>query len=459
MPPEHPITFGGGISETALHPAVLAAMLIAIALVMMLPRRYVLIPLIFITVLAPCGQGAVFAGVHLYVTRIITIFALLRVIQAKFTSRDRVFANGYTSVDSACVWCILCQAAAVILLFHDVPSLINQAGILIDWLALYIILRFLLRDKQDSFRALRCFAIITVVLAVCMVVEHVKGVNLFSLIGGMRATPELREGKIRAQASFAHPLLAGAFGATLLPLFILLWQGGRAKVVAAMGIIGAAAMTITSNSSTPLLACAAGAAGAMLWPIRRKMRSVRWGIVVALVVLAVVMKAPVWFVIAHIDLTGGSSSYHRAALIDQFIRHFSDWWLLGVKDAGTWGWDMWDAQNQYVSVGDTGGLVALVLFILLISRSFGRLGDARKAIAGDKKQEAYPWLLGAALFAHVVGFFGVNYFDQTRVSWLFLIAVISSLAAQTAPQRGPRDRQPAELSADAALSSTAGVFG
>jgi hypothetical protein len=52
------------------------------------------------------------------------------------------------------------------------------------------------------------------------------------------------------------------------------------------------------------------------------------------------MKAPVWFLIARIDLAGGSSGYHRAMLIDTFLRHFGDWWLLGTKDAFSWGWDM-----------------------------------------------------------------------------------------------------------------------
>jgi hypothetical protein len=97
--------------------------------------------------------------------------------------------------------------------------------------------------------------------------------------------------------------------------------------------------------------------------------------------------------------------------------------LIGTKDAATWGLDMWDAQNMYVSVGEAGGLAALVFYILVISRSFARLGDARK-LAKNKKQEWFIWLLGAALFANVVAFFGVNYFDQSRMAWFALIAMI-----------------------------------
>jgi hypothetical protein len=90
---------------------------------------------------------------------------------------------------------------------------------------------------------------------------------------------------------------------------------------------------------------------------------------------------------------------------------------------------MWDAQNMYVSVGEAGGLLAFIFFILVISRSFSRLGIARRR-AETKNQEWFIWFLGAALFAHVVAFLGVNYFDQVRIAWY---AVIAMICAYTAP--------------------------
>jgi hypothetical protein len=158
-------------------------------------------------------------------------------------------------------------------------------------------------------------------------------------------------------------------------------------------------------------------------------------LVVVLVGLHLIMKAPVWFLIARIDLTGSSSNYQRAELIDQFVSHFSSWWLIGTKEAATWGWDMWDAQNMYVSVGEAGGLAALVFYVLVISRSFARLGNSRKR-ATSKKQEWLLWFLGAALFANVVAFFGVNYFDQLRVAWFALISMICACTA-TMSNLGP----------------------
>ena len=255
------------------------------------------------------------------------------------------------------------------------------------------------------------------------VVEQMKMVNLFGLLGGVNAVPEVREGKIRSQAVFQHALTAGTFAATALPLFFLLWKNGKAKIFCIVGLVAATVMTFATQTSTSILTYVAGILAVLCWPVRKKMKKVRLGLVVGLVALHLAMKAPVWFLIARIDLTGSSSSYHRAELIDQFVNHFSSWWLIGTKDAATWGWDMWDAQNMYVSVGEAGGLAALVFYILVISRTFGRLGDARKR-AQNKKQEWLFWFLGSAIFANVVAFFGVNYFDQSRIAWFALLAMV-----------------------------------
>jgi len=249
--------------------------------------------------------------------------------------------------------------------------------------------------------------------------------------------------------------MAGSFAATLLPLFLLLWKNGKAKLIAVVGIVGCTVMTITSQSSTPLLAYVAGVLAICLWPIRKNMKILRWGLVIGLLGLAMVMKAPVWFVIAHIDLTGGSSGYHRAELIDQFIRHFFDWWLIGTKDAGTWGYDLWDTQNQYVNVGEAGGVVAFIFFITMIRRCYGRIGNARKVAASRRQDEWFVWFLGAALFAHLVAFFGVNYFDQSVVSWFLLLAIISAVTVPTMAKKLTR-KEPQQI-AEPELALVSGV--
>jgi hypothetical protein len=197
-------------------------------------------------------------------------------------------------------------------------------------------------------------------------------------------------------------------------------------------------MVLTSASSTPVLAYLGGVLALFLWPVRAKMRPLRWAIVLVICALALVMDAPVWFIVAHIDVVGSSSGYHRAMLIDQFVRHFSDWWLLGSNNNETWGWDMWDVQNQFIAEGETGGLLAFALFIALISLAFKRIGLERIRQQGDRAQQWLMWALGAVLFSHVVAFFGANYFDQTKFWWLaFLAMVAAATAANSRPAEAP----------------------
>jgi hypothetical protein len=207
---------------------------------------------------------------------------------------------------------------------------------------------------------------------------------------------------------------------------VLLWREGKKnRTIATIGILAATVITLTSNSSTPILAFAAGVLALGMWPLRRQMRLLRWGIALTIVSLHLVMKAPVWHLISRIDVSGGSSSYHRYMLVDQCIRHFGDWWLIGVKSTADWGWDMWDTANQYVGICDSSGLVPFLLFLTILVYGFKYLGTARKR-AGNRKEQIFLWGLGSALFANVVAFFGISYWDQTQVVWFGLLAAISA---------------------------------
>ena len=164
----------------------------------------------------------------------------------------------------------------------------------------YLLLRSLIRDEQDSFLTIKCFAVLMVLLGAAMMYEQMKMVNVFGLLGGVAPIPEVRDGKIRSQGVFQHALTAGTFAATAIPLFFLLWKNGKAKTLAVVGIAAATVMTVTTQTSTSLLTYAAAVGAVLLWPIRKKMKTVRIGLAAAIVGLHFVMKAPVWFLIARI---------------------------------------------------------------------------------------------------------------------------------------------------------------
>lgn len=417
-------TFGGGATATLLHPLVLIALIISSILIFTLPQKKVIIPVLFSTFLVPLGQQFYIAGVHLFVLRLLILAAVIRGVLSTAGSGS-IFAGKWNRIDTAFACWTVTQTIAVILLYQSSEAIVNQVGFVWDYMGAYVLLRCLIRDEEDIYTALKCLAVLSVLLSVAMLIEQFKEIDIFGLLGGTSIVPELREGKVRSQAVFQHSLMAGSFAAPLIPLFVLLWKNAKAKLLAIVGVVGATIMAVTTQTSTSLITYMAGLAALALWPLRKRMRTVRLAIIGVLISLHLVMKAPVWFLIARVDLTGSSSSYHRAEVVDQFINHFSSWWLIGTKDVASWGWDMWDAQNQFVSVGEAGGLLALTFLVLVISRSFGRLGDARK-VSINKKQEWFLWFLGAALFAHVVAFFGVNYFDQVKVAWFTLLAMISA---------------------------------
>jgi hypothetical protein len=312
---------GHGAAETILHPAVMVALLLTIALTLCLPRKYVAVPVLMLPFLVPRGQEIYLGGLHWYLLRIVILVGFVRLAGAKFR-----IAGGMNAIDKAFIVWALYRATAMLL--TNGPTA-EQGGFCIQAFGGYFLLRYLIQDEEDIARAAKALAVVAAILGVCMLNEHIRGVNVFGYLRGASLISDVRNGQIRAQAIFGHSILAGCFGATLVPLFFWLWKSGRAKVLAAAGMAGSTLMVFSSNSSTPLLAYMAGVGALFLWPIRRSMRTVRWGIVLTIAGLAVVMKAPVWYIIAHINVIGGSGGYDRAFLIDTCIRHLKDWWLIG----------------------------------------------------------------------------------------------------------------------------------
>jgi hypothetical protein len=447
-----PVAFGGGATETVLGPFVAVCMVFAIALILVLPRKYVLAPLMFGLLLCPAGQALFLGGLHLFVTRILILVGWIRVNASKVTDGKNGAAR-YSLDKIFLLWAIF-RAASFLIRYPQVGAFINQAGFLIDVLGGFFLIRALVQDDEDVQRIIKVLAAVAIVLAVTMSYEEVKGVNIFGIIGRSPVIPEVRNGFVRAQGPFEHALLAGTFAATLLPLFFWLWKSGRSKL---LGLAGMGAVTIIpfiTQCSTPILAYGAAVFGICFWPFRKLMRLVRWGIVGSLIGLQLVMKANVWWIIQHLDVVGGSSGWHRAELVDEFLRHFFDWWLVGTSNNASWGHMTWDICNQYVAEGETGGLITFGLFVAVICVGFKWLGVARKSVEGDTKKEWYYWALASALFAHVIAYFGISYFDQTRFSWYTLLVVISVATApvrsaefgREVVQEGPQEEVPPVIS-------------
>ncbi|HEX3107153.1 MAG TPA: hypothetical protein VHQ22_22155 [Terriglobales bacterium] len=430
MPTEH-FKFGGGAATTALNPIVFFLILIVGGIVLFRPYRSVIIPFFAVSILVPMDQVLLVGSLHFPMLRLLALFGIVRLIREKSSSK-KIFSGGMTKIDYVLISFVLSSAVAGIALFREWGEVVFQLGEIYTAFGLYFLFRFLIRDKDDFLRMVRTFAYIAPFIASIMIWEVQTGTNPYAMLGGARASFYAnllaRDNRFRAVGCFGGPITAGTFGAMVAPLFVLLWREKKKyRPIAAIGLVATLIIILTSNSSTPILAYGGGLLAVYLWPLRNRMRMIRWAIVASLLLVHIVWKHPVWYLIAKVDVSGGSSSWHRFALIDQCIRHFGDWWLVGVKSTAEWGWDMWDTANQYVGVCDASGLLPFILFISILVYGFKYLGRARRR-ADTKKMQLFYWALGGSLFANVVSFFGISYWDQTQVVWYGLLAAISALA-------------------------------
>ena len=365
-----------------------AIVALAIVLIFTLPRHKVIAPFLLAYFSIPLPQVLVLV-VHLTMHQALILAVVGRMIARP--GKEGRFPGGFNRLDSVAVLAAVSLTVIFSIQYLEFQAFVRSLGDLVVGLGGYVALRYLVPDRDAVVRTLKVLAVVFIIQGAFMESEQFTYQNYFSTFGSF--VTEVRMGKVRAQGSMGG-LYAGAVGGTVIPLYIWLWTEGKSRMWALMGLVGAAAMVLASHASTSLMALGGGIMGLSFWPLRKSMRMIRLGIVGLLVGLHLVMNGPVWSLIEHVNVSDGNSSYHRYMLVDNCIRHFGDWWLLGYRNYSSWGFVMWDLCNQFVATALGGGLVTLVLFIMIYSRAFGAVGTARKRVDGDRKEEWLLWCLG-----------------------------------------------------------------
>lgn len=403
-------------------------------LLFVLPRRYALLPLFISGCYMTLGQVLLIGPLHFSIFRIILFFGWVRILfknelaSIKLNSIDRVLI----------LWVVVSSLVYILSRGMTSEVIIGRLGESYNIIGIYFLTRALIWDFDDIVHAFKMLAVIIIPLAIFFILELRTGRNLFSVFGGVPDFTGIRDGRLRCQGPFRHPILAGTFGATVMPLFVGLWAySPRSRLLAASAIIASTIIVIASASSGPLLAYGAGVVGLICWAFRSKMRAIRWGIVVLLLALHAIMKAPVWFLIDRMSgILGMGSGWYRSALIDAAIRHFNEWWLMGTTYTRNWmptGLanypDMADITNQFISEGVNGGLITMILFIWLIVECFKSTGNAaHDEVTFSHSERFMTWSIGCALLGHVASLFSVTYFDQITIFWFLVIATAATLA-------------------------------
>lgn len=369
-------------------------------------------------------QRIVVAGFDFTMLRILITVGLVRIV----LKREWVSLK-LNSIDKTFIIYVVMNTIIYTFRSFEFSAFENRLGFVINALGMYFFFRIQIKNVDDLKIVIITLAYISLIMSLFMLFENRTGRNFFSLFGGVPEFTQIREGRLRCQGAFIHPLMAGAFAATQIPLMLILIRDGRKrKTIGFIGLFTSTIIAITSATSGALLSILAVIIGFFMWSFHSNMKAIRGLVIFSLIILHFVMKAPVWALVGRVSVVGGSTGYHRFILIDSGIRHFKDWWLMGLESTEYWGYGLWDITNQYVAEGVEGGLVSLILFISVIVLCFKYIGLSIVKYEGDKIKQKFFWSLGVALFSHLVAFIGMHYFaGQSYIGWFLLLSSISTV--------------------------------
>lgn len=413
--------------ETNVHPLGLTMLIIAAVATFAVPRRYALIPFFLMMTLIPSAQRIAIFTLDFPFLRILVVTIILRAIINSETGNfvwvriDKLFF----------LWTLV--AFVVIVARTGSANVVYQCGITVDAVGGYFGARFLIRDWSDLRAIIRAASLVAFPVALLFVVENYTQRNLFSMFGGVHEITIIRDGRLRCQGPYNHPILAGCYWAALLPLMASRWwDRGSARIEVASATVAALIIVYCCASSTPVFGVVGAIIGAFFFGLRDQMRGVRWALAISIVALHLVMKAPVWHLISRVSAVGGSTSYFRYLLLDSFINRFSEWAPLGVDSTAHWFWGAQDLTNYYVAQGVGGGLATVALFVAIIVAGFGGMGLAWRRFGNNKAGLALAWALGVSLLVHVFNFFGVSYFGTITGLWYLTLGAMGSLSPTAA---------------------------
>ncbi len=414
----------GHISDIGLHPLALILTLSMGLLLILLPRKYVIIPLLIGSIFIPINQRFIIAGLDFFMFRMLILFGWFRLLLKR-----EVFELKINILDILVVSFYFFLTLIYTLQWATTQAMISKMGIAFDALGSYFIYRVLIRNYEDIEVLIKILIFISIPLSLFMLLEYFSARNMFSIFGGVPEITVVRDGRLRCQGPFFHPIMAGTFGAAIFPFSFYRWfTDYKGKIFAVIGFISSSIIVATSSSSGPAIALIVAILGISFWIFRNFMYIFRWGLLCLVILLHLVMEAPVWALIARVKVFGSSTGYYRYELIDEFINNFSEWWLLGTRSTAHWGaYGLWDVTNQYIRYSIDGGLITLVIMIVLIIFCFNIIGKAMDIIKYDSIEKKLLWSLGVSLFVHITSFMSVSYFDQLVIMWYMILGIVGSI--------------------------------
>lgn len=402
------------------------------ALIFFGSRKWALLSMAAAILYLPEYQAVEILTINLTALRLLEIALLIRI-----TLRKEFYFIQLNAIDRA-ILLVYGYSTLVFLLRTDIGHA-ESIGTMVDTFISYFGFRTLVRNVKELESFLHTFVFFLAPFVTLLIIEMWVQKNPFNALGNSTWDFELRRGRIRCMGSFRHPALLGTLGASMLPLYTALLLSDKGRTRALLGIGLCSAIIVLANSGGPVLAAVVGIVGWFFWFIRTHMRAVRYAIIAVFFLLALFMKAPIWYLPARLSSITGGGGWHRSYLLDVAIRNLDSWWIAGMDLERTKGWFPYlveatgaaDITNQFLAFGLDAGLFATFLLVLLLTRVFQLVGQTLSALRQESARadecEFALWALGCVALVHTVTWFGITYFDQTHLLSLFHFAAISSI--------------------------------
>lgn len=415
-----------------MNAAGLSILVFLILVVLLGPRRWALLGMAAGVLYLTQGVSVTVLGINVFAVRFLEVAGFARVM----IRREFPFGR-LNEIDR--VFLVLYVYTTLIFLLRSDEGFAYQIGIAVDAILCYFTFRGLIGKVNDFCWFLKTFVYLLIPYVAIVAFESFTTRNLFIYMGGHTGI-WFRDTSVRCFGSFRHPSLMGALGASFFPLYVGLFFSKIDRIHALIGIGASLAIVVFSNSGGPLGFSFFGAVGWGFWFFRKQLRTVRVVTFFALVFMAILMKSPLWYIVAKTSAITGGEGWHRAYLMDITFQNLDKWWLAGMPIRDTAGWFPYsinvtggaDITNQFVNVGITAGIMATVLLIWLIVISFRKIGrtlHSVRSILGDASPLEYLlWSLGVLLFGHAANWIGITYFDQFYVMFFMQFAAISNLS-------------------------------
>jgi hypothetical protein len=409
---------------------------VLLAVVVCGTRRWALLAMLTGTFFLTQGHSLDVASLNIFPARFLASAAFARVLLRRELSWSRLNKLDWTLL-------ITYNYTALVWILRSSDRSAEQFAFAVDPTLCYLALRGLLAEVNDFGWLLVSFAPFLLLFTVLVALERVSGHSSFEVVGANWGT-YMRNAVPRCSGSFRHATLLGSIAAAFLALYVALFSQRAHRIQAGVGVVSCLSLIVLSNSGGPLTSTLAALAGWLVWPFRTRMRLVRYAVLGVLVALIFCMEAPIWYLPFKVSQVVGGGGYHRGQIMQSAWNDIGRWWLVGMELRDTLPWIPYahgetggaDITNGFVTIAIKGGLLALILWIGILSRAFARVGDGLKGFRpsrpNGRDMEALIWGLGVALLVHAVSWLGIAYFDQSWVIWLMHVAAVSTLVTGAA---------------------------